>query len=49
MESIKKMSENPDISIADYINGINKAAKAFKIMDNVLDLSEQMKKLKHGK
>lgn len=46
MDSIKKMSENPDISIQDYINGINKAAKAFKIMDSVIELGEQMKELK---
>jgi len=49
MDSIKKMSENPDISFDDFKKGINKAAKAFKLMYIAIYVGDELKKLKDEK
>lgn len=48
-ESVRRMAHNPDVSVADYIKGINKAAKAFQIMNDAIRLGVEMEKLKEGK
>lgn len=47
--AIEKILNDPDITFPEAMKQIKKASRAFKIMDNAIELEEQMKKLKDEK
>lgn len=43
---VSEMANDPNISLPDFVKSYRKVTRAFEIMDNVISLGEEMKKLK---